>query len=740
MIKFCYIDTETRARVDINEGTDRYARDAELTVVTWALDDEPVRCWDVLDEPTTPVHLVQQIKDLDIIFVAHSASFDIEILTRCIPEFKHVSIVRFWDTRAQAYAHGLPGSLELLAKVLDVPGDLQKMAAEGKALIQVFCVPQGADEHFISPLDEPEKWRLFKDYAIRDTETLREVHKRLPTNNFSFAGGAVQLWHLDQKINRRGFKLDAKLARSAAEFLAIAKTQSDLAMAQATGGAVTAPTQRNRLLDYLQKKLGLDVPNMRAAELRSTLESDDLSPEARYLIEMRLEAGKSSGAKYRRGLQVMGPDERIRYGLVMGGAGRTGRWSGKGFQVHNMSRPVLTVRHTTGPRAGRVEQIPVKASYIDDVILPGIYSRAALSNPEVFGGPNEAAALAVRHAIVAAQGNELVVVDWSNIESRVLAWIANEKWKLSAYEAVDRGEGTDLYKLLFASFFGVDPEGVNDNERQSGKVSELAFGFGGGVGALVTMAATYQMDLEPLASLVLPRATESQRAKAYKAWRRAFLRNEDYLLEPDVYMACDILKQSYRSSNEAINTLRHDLDHAIKASVEQPGRAFNVGKCLIWSTGNALLIQLPSGRRLCYYNPRVEIEIDIDEETGESKQYTYISYAAARGKAWRREKAWSGLFLENIVQAIANDVLRGALVRIHDDTRTVPSIERYLLTLPSAEHTAISMHVHDEVVVDVPRGSYSLKRMRAVAMAGEWWSTGLPLHAAGWVGPRYGKR
>lgn len=736
-MKFCFIDTETRSKVDINKGTDLYARAAQCTIVTWALEDEPVQIWDILDAPGVPPALMQLWKDPEVVFVAQNAPFDIEILTRLLG---HKPVNCFWDTRTQAYAHGLPGNLELMALVLGVPVEEQKLAEDGKRLIQVFCVPQGRDETFIDPLDLPEEWATFKRYAIRDTETLRAVFRRLPTHNYDYKSGNVQLWHLNQKINRRGFKIDAPFARECVEFLKTAKAERDLAVAQATGNEVKSVTQRGKLLDYLQIKLGLDIPNMRAAELRAALESDDLDPEARFLIESRLEGAKSSGAKYRRGLETMSPDERIRYGIQMNAAGRTGRWGGKGFQVHNTPRPVMLIRHTTGPRAGRVEQIPVKASYIDDVIMPGITSRAALNTPEVYGGPNEACAMAVRHAIIASQGNELVVWDWSNIESRVLAWIANEEWKLRAYEAVDRGEGTDLYKLLFASFFGGDPGDVNDNERQSGKVSELAFGFGGGVGALVTMAATYQMDLDPLADLVLPRATEAQLARALKNWRRAFRRGEDYLLEPRTYMACDILKQSYRASNTAINDLRHDLDVAIKTAVDQPGRSFVVGKCTIWSTGGALMIQLPSNRRLVYYTPRIEYEFDIDDDTGEKITYPFITYATARHKMWKREKAWSGLFLENIVQAIANDVLRGALMRIDRDCWTVPAVEKYLLTLPLAEQTAIALHVHDEGVLDVPKGSYPLERAIRIATAGEWWSKGLPLHAAGWTGPRYGKR
>lgn len=737
-MRLCFYDTETRCRVPIERGNDLYARRAEVTIVTYALGDEPVKCWDVLDEPAMPPDLKQHFIDArngTLKFVAHQAPFDRDVTYYGLGEW--TPIEAWIDTRAQAYSHALPGSLEYLGLVLGLPKEDQKFAADGKRLIDIFCIPQGADDEtapFISPWQMPAEWETFKRYAVQDTATLRTIYKLLPTVNFNEAG--LALWWLDQRINRRGFGFDKDFAESANNFLMIAKDQSDRAMAKATGNVVTAATQRAKLLDYLQSKLGIDIPNMRASEIRTWLEHDDLSPEARYLLEMRLEAAKSSGSKYRRGLEVLGPGDRIRDGLQFGGAGRTGRWSGKGYQPHNMARPTLTVRRSDGS----LELVPVKASYIDEVILPGIRSRAALDMPELYGGPNEAAALALRHTIIAHPGNELVVADWANIESRVLAWIAGEEWKLEAYRALDRGEGADLYKLLFAAFFGVAVEDVNDNERQSGKVSELAFGFGGGVGACVTMAATYQMDLNILPGMVLPRASADEIKKAEKAWRRAFLMNEDYLLEPDTYIACDILKQRYRAANAKIDQLRHDVDVSVKAAIRDPGRAFGVGKCVIWATAVALYIQLPSGRRIIYWNPSVETEVEQDPETGKTITYEYISYTTARGRSWRREKAWSGLFVENIVQGIACDVLRGALPRIHEDCLTVPAIKEYLATLPEWERTAISLHVHDEIALDVPKGSYPLARLIAVATAGEQWSTGLPLHAAGWVGPRYGKR
>lgn len=251
------------------------------------------------------------------------------------------------------------------------------------------------------------------------------------------------------------------------------------------------------------------------------------------------------------------------------------------------------------------------------------------------------------------------------------------------------------------------------------------------------------MDLTPLAGIVLPRATEQQKKKAYAAWRRAFISGDDFGLEPAVYQACDILKQTYRGSNNKINQLKHDLDAAVRNSIEAPNHAaYSVGRCKVWCTGKWLIIELPSGRRLMYAAPRIDVTYEKDEDVTVKKVHKRetVSYITARGKSWRREKAWSGLWVENVVQAIAHDILRWSKQRVHEDTLTVPAIKAYLDTLPEDEQTAISLCVHDEIVLDVPAGSYSMERLKKVMTEGFPWSAGLPLAADAWQYPRYGKR
>ena len=411
-----------------------------------------------------------------------------------------------------------------------------------------------------------------------------------------------------------------------------------------------------------------------------------------------------------------------------------------------MARPAITVRRPAGhPHAGRIELDPVKASTIDDVIIPGIYSGAALNNPLVYGGPFESVAIAVRHGIIAAQGNELVVADFKNVETVITAWVAGEESVLHAFRDLfdnPKDKSKDPYRIIAGRMLGKPPAEVNESERQMGKVCILAFGFGGGVAALVNMAIVYQMDLEPLAGVVLPTATAEQLEKADQAWGRAFLKGEDFELDRNTYMACDVLKQAFRTANPAINKMRYDLDTAIKEAVaDKNGTVYHVGRCRVWCNASFLVIELPSERRrLLYAAPILKQEEIEDPLGGKTWKARYVTYLTVRGRSWRRERAWSGLFVENIVQAVANDVLRAAMLRVHDDTLTVPEIKAYLDTLEPYARTAINLHVHDEVGIDVPKGSYSEERLLSVMKQKEPWMAGLPVSADIWKHERYGKR
>ena len=740
VLKLAFIDTETRAWVDISAGTDRYTRQAECIIVTYAFATGPAKIWFPRVDPLPPRDFLDAINDPEFILIAHNSAFDRLVLARAL-NIK-TGVARWRCTMAGARAHGLPGSLEALGKVCGLTEEEGKLV-DDKSLIHTFCEPSPATGKFNEPEDLPEEWSRFCAYAIRDTEALRTIFNRMPQANY----GDVNLrsWLLDQLINERGFGFDVKLAAAASDFLDQAREASRKVMRENTDNQIGSATQAKRLLAYIRNRYNLDIESLKAGDVRDYLESDDLDPVLRTVLEERLEAGKSAGTKFKRGLTLVGPQNRMRHWCRWSGAGRTGRHAARGYQPHNMARPAITVRRPPGhKRAGRIELEPVKASTIDDVIIPGIYSGGALNNALVYGGPFEAVAIAVRHGIIAAQGNELVVGDFKNIESVVTPWLASEQSVLDVFQVFfdnPKDKSRDPYRILAGKMLGKSPEEVNESERQLGKVAILAFCFGGGVAALVNMAIAYQMDLDLLAGVVLPTASSEQLEKANQAWERAFLKGEDFELERDVYMACDVLKQAFRTANPAINKMRYDLDTAIKEAVtDKNGAVYNVARCQVWCNASFLVIQLPSGRRLLYAAPILKQEEVEDPLGGKKWTSRYVTYLTVRGRSWRRERAWSGLFVENVVQATANDVLRAAMLRVHDDTLTVPAIAAYLNTLEPYARTAISLHVHDEIGIDVPKGSYSEERLLSVMKMKEPWMAGLPVSADTWHHERYGKR
>jgi hypothetical protein len=847
MPKLVFLDTETRSRVDISAGTDRYTRAAECLIVTYATTTGPAKIWLPRQQPI-PADFQAYINDPDVLLIAHNAAFDRLILDRALGLKTPLS--RWRCTMAAASAHGLPGSLEALGRVCGLTEDEAKLV-DDKGLIDTFCVIQPATGRYVESEERPAEWARFCAYAIRDTEALRTLFHRMPQTNYQ--GVNLRSWMLDQLVNERGFGFDVKLAQAASDFLDAAREASRKIMLSNTDGNIASATQAKKLLSYIRNRYGIDIESLKAGDVRDYLESDDIDPTLRSVLEERLEASKNSGAKYKRGLGLAGPENRIRHWSRWSGAGRTGRHAARGFQVHNLARPAVTVR-----QGGRLKFAPVKASYIDDAVIPFIHEYALRKNhgdlvgdsgfrgvirSKLFGesagagedagvyplywradetpspntftvdaagqsrvrdssplqeqrevredgasfggfgvssangtgsephqprqdpqlrlqlgvghairessqtteiGPFDLAALALRHSIVAASGNELVVGDFKNIESVVTAWIANETPQLEAFQfSFDnpKDKSKDPYRILAGKILGKRPEDINDIERQMGKVCILAFGFGGGVAALVNMASVYQMDLEPLAAIILPTATPEQLEKADLAWRRAFLKGEDFELERDVYMACDVLKQAYRTTNPAINQMRYDLNTAIlEAVADKNGTVYHVARCKVWCNASFLVIELPSGRRLLYASPILKQEEIEDPLGGKAWKSRYVTYLTVRGRSWRRERAWSGLFVENVVQAIANDVLRAAMLRVHDDTLTVPEIVSYLNTLEPYARTAIALHVHDEVGLDAPKGSYPEARFLKVLKAKESWMDGLPIAADLWTNPRYGKR
>lgn len=330
-----YLDLETYSEVPINHGTHAYAEGVEIMVAAWAFDDGPVWVADYTDPQARqdPVDLATEIELADRIVIHHSA-FDRTVLRHAWGI--DLPVGKIDDTMVIALQHSLPGSLEKLCGVFNIPVD-QAKSKDGKRLIQLFCKPRPKKQQLRRATREthPEDWAQFLDYARLDIEAMRAIYKKLPRWNDERA-----LWALDQKINDRGVAVDVELAHAAVR--AVEREKGELAeQAQdLTYGAVSSATKRDELLRFILAAHDLELPDLKASTIEKLLE-EDIPSELRELLLVRLQASTASVAKYKALLRAVSPDGRLRGTLQFCGANRTGRWAGRLFQAQNLMRPTM---------------------------------------------------------------------------------------------------------------------------------------------------------------------------------------------------------------------------------------------------------------------------------------------------------------------------------------------------------------------------------------------------------------
>lgn len=602
-----YLDLETFCEVPISHGTHAYAEQAEVLLVAWALDDGPVQVHDCTTGAPWPLPLANALSGDAGRVVIHNSAFDRTVLSHATDVLLEPEQVD--DTMVQALAHGLPGALGTLCDVLRIDTDKAK-DKEGRQLVHLFCKPRPKNSKLRRATRDthPAEWARFIEYARLDVAAMREVYRKLPRWNLTDAERA--LWCLDQRVNDRGVAIDLPLAEGAVR--AVALEQEHLAeRAQAlTDGAVAVATQRDALLQHLLLEFGIDLPDLQKATVERMLANPDLPDALRELLAVRLQATTTSTAKYKTLRRATSHDGRLRGTLQFCGAGRTGRWAGRLFQPQNLPRASLPQAEIdAGVAALKVDA----ADLLTDNVM-------------------ELCSSAVRSALIAPPGRKLVAADLANIEGRMLAWLAGENWKLRAFTAFDQGAGPDLYKAAYAKAFGVSPDAVAKDQRQIGKVMELMLGYEGGVGAFLTGAATYGIDLEAMADAALPSISPAvqEEARSFLAWRRE-QKLGDFGLTERAFIACDSIKRLWREAHPATVTLWRALESACIDAVLAPGRTLDVGKLRVRRDGSWLRIGLPSGRCLCYPGAAA----------GEDGKLSYLGVNQYSRK-WGRIKTYGG--------------------------------------------------------------------------------------------------
>ncbi len=690
-----WFDLESYSECDLKTaGTHRYAEhpSTEITVAQWAIDDgEPTVMDCTLWNNPLGVHteLGRLFNDPRVTIKAHNSMFDRTLLRHCWGV--DVPVKRWQDTMIKAMAHGLPGSLDKIGQIVGLDAD-QTKDKRGRDLIQLFCKPRPSNSKLRRATREthPNEWAEFLEYSGQDIIAMRAIDKRLPSWNYNTDHPELALWHLDQRINDRGVAVDLDLARAAIDAVAVEQKRLRLEVQDATNGLVHSASKRDQLLAFICAEYGVDLPDMKADTLRRRVDDPDLPESVRLLLSLRLEATKTSTAKYRALVNATSADSRLRNTLQFAGAQRTARWAGRIFQPQNMPRPDM------------------KQPNIDE----GIVALKASCADMFFNNVMQLTANTVRGCIVAPPGKKLVVADLSNIEGRGLAYLAGERWKLKAFADFDKGTGEDLYKVAYGRSFNIDPKEATGQKRQIGKVMELGLGYEGGVAAFLTFAAVYNMDLTDLSRAVWSTASRDALTNAQGMWSWAEKKKRTLGLSMEVYVACEVLKTAWREAHSNTKLLWAAASEAARLAIKNPGEVFPIGQHLKARRDGAWLrIRLPSGRYLCYINP------DVDDE-GQISYFGINQYT----RQWGRIKTYGGKLIENATQAFARDVLA------------------YNMAAIEGAGYEIVLSVHDELLTETPdTDEFNAKTLGKMMAKAPTWAEGIPLAAAGFETTRYRK-
>lgn len=695
------LDFETRSECDLRAaGADVYAAhpSTDILCMAWSIDDGPVHIWRPLCGDVDPRPALDHIARGGTVR-AWNTYFEESIWQHVVPRFcpgwPTLRTEQLDDTMARAYAAALPGALGMCAKALGLP---QEKDTAGRNVMLQLCKPRtyvDGKAVWWTPADAPEKFERLYQYCQQDVLVEREIGRRLRP----LTGYQHQTWLLDQKINRRGVRLDVDAVENARRLAASEGDRLNREMAAATAGAVTAATQVGKLKDWVRGH-GLAVASLDKAGLK-TLLSDKATPNAvKAALRIRREAGKTSTAKFKKMLAGISSDGRAR-GLFQWHGTTTGRAAGRRIQVQSLVRPKLSADEVA-------EAIELFGDERDGATLINVG----------YGPPLDVLSWSVRGMIIPEPGCEMIGGDFRNIEGRMLAWLAGEDWKLDAFREFDAGTGPDLYKLAYGRAFDIDPNSIGDDgddRRQIGKVMELACGYQGGVGAFRSMAKNYGAELAPLARIAVAAATQDALEDAERKRQWLQVEHKQHAdLPAETYLGLRIIVDAWRAAHPTIKSFWPDMDECAMSAVQHRGERFTTGsKKIVYTCGRHFLyMRLPSGRYLSYARPSL-VYIDDELRGGKRLALQYWAVGKDKGKTGAKKFApaifYGGLGSENATQAAACDVLMDAMLR-----------------LENAGYPVV-LHVHDEAQCEVPFGRGSVEDCQRIMSEVPDWAGGLPL-------------
>ena len=582
------LDLETYSSAPLPRcGMYRYcdAPDFEILLFSYAFDDEPIQTIDLASGDVLPQEVISALEDPSIIKVAYNAQFERVCLSRYLGHW--LDPHQWRCTMVMAAYLTLPGRLADAAVAL---GATEKKMEEGKDLIRYFSVPckptktNGGRTRNL-PADAPEKWAVYRQYNAQDVETERAIRKAL--EKYPLPEQEWELYALDQQINDRGVRVDKKLVKNAIAVDAVFAQAACQRAKELTG--LENPGSVNQLKAWLADQ---DMPMESLARKivqEKAAQTDGIVVE---LLNLRLELSKTSVKKYEAMARCVCRDGRVHGLLQFYGANRTGRWAGRLVQAQNLPQNHL-------PDLELAREI-VKSG--DEELLDALFASVPGTLSEL-----------IRTAFIPKDGCRFLVADFSAIEARVLAWLANEEWVLEEF----RGKGK-IYEATASRMFHIPQETIvkgnpNYEYRQKGKQATLSCGYGGGVGALKAMGAKMpEEEMQPLVD----------------AWRAA---------------------------NPNIVAFWSTLDRAARTVIRKKTSA-RVGKVTLYWQDDKMFMHLPSARNLCYQSPHF-----TENRFGSDAIGYYAPNAAGQMVV---QETFGGKLAENATQAIARDILAHALLTL----------------------------------------------------------------------------
>lgn len=741
------IDFETRSIVPLPEkGAWLYSKHptTELLCLAYRLPGQKTKLWHTA-HPTLGIRESPLPTDLFDFIVAgglleaHNAFFE-----RCI--WANVCVAKYgWPdvgddqwrcSLAKASASNLPRSLESAAKALDLKVEKDM---EGNAAMKRLCAPRKmtssevssgrlVDARLVYPDDEFSTktlvWREAESdiranwaYCIKDVDVEHELSESLE----DLSPYELHLWQIDQRMNLRGVRVDLDQAEAALEVSSQWKTKLNAELFDLTG--IERGTLRKRVREWLEEYAQLELPDTKADTVDWFLKNVPMKGIAYRVLTILKEVNKTSTAKYSKMLKTADPeDSRIRDILLFQGAS-TGRWTGKGVQVHNFPSRNLIIKD-------------------QELAVGALKTRDAEWCALMYGDVMQLLSHSLRGAIVPTEGRKFMIADYAAIEARCVVWLADARSALQVFE-----NNGDIYCDMASGIYGYEvTKKYHPDERMFGKQAILGLGYGMGfltffltcrkygIGFTVEqvqkiMGAENYVDyvgkIRKYLGLDITDA-DSEDPKKQKAAklnaRKAIRKLKDNRENPeDVLHELALMKHTvdvYRARYPEVKNMWTAQNAAAIRAVET-GQVVECGKIKWEVQGRFLCCVLPSGRAIKYRDP--EVKIEVNDWGSRTKGLRFMSAKEGSGHIIR-EATYGGKLVENITQALARDIMAHAMV----------NVDKHPLY-------DLIMTIHDEVVGEVDLNKGCEKEFEALMCDLPNWAKGCPVTAEAETAMRYKK-